>query len=62
MCEIPEREAIARQADQAAQRSAASGRCEANPYAPNTEQARVWAAAFERFLLLHSNPEGEGSA
>jgi hypothetical protein len=62
MSEIISREAIAKMADQAAQLYARTGRMEACPYAPGTDEAKVWAAAFERFLILHSNPEGEASA
>jgi hypothetical protein len=60
--EILSREAIAKQADAAAMRSVASSKCEPNPYAAGTVAAREWAVAFERYLLLHSNPEGEGGA
>ncbi len=61
--EIISREAIARQADAAAQRSVAVGAIEANPHAPNTAASRIWAAAFNRYLLLHSSVEdAEGGA
>jgi hypothetical protein len=62
MSEIVSREAIAKQADQAAQRSVANDRCEPNPYAAGPVAAREWDVAFQRYLLLHSNPEGEASA
>lgn len=56
-------EAIAREADAAAMRSAASGRCEPNPHAAGTVAARVWDAAFQRYLVLHSAPaDCEGGA
>jgi hypothetical protein len=60
--EILSREEIARQADQAAQRSVAKDRCEPNPHTPNTEAWLIWHNAFSRYLLLHSCPEGEGGA
>lgn len=60
--EIISRDAIAREAEAAAIRSVASGRCEPNKYAAGTVAARVWDAAFQRFLLLHSCPSAEGSA
>ena len=61
--EILSREVIARQADKAAQRSAATGRVEANPHAAGTEAAAVWDAAFRRYLHLHESADGtEGGA
>lgn len=64
--QIIDREEIVRQADAAAMRCAASGRIEANdaqPYAPDSEEGRIYAAAFQRYLLKHSSVEDcEGSA
>jgi hypothetical protein len=60
--EILSREEIARQADQAAQRSVAKDRCEPNPFTPNTDAWRQWKVDFERYLVLHSAPESESSA
>lgn len=63
---IVSRETIARMADGSARHWCANPTepKPANPFdsvvAP--DHARAWQAAFERFLLLHSAPEAEGSA
>jgi hypothetical protein len=62
MSEVLSREAIAKMADQIAQRVTRTGRMEPNPFAPQTDAWKQFKADFERYLLLHSNPEGEGSA
>lgn len=62
---ILSREEIARRADEAARAFAAAGQGAdkpANPYPINSDAAVAWKAAFERYLLLHSAPEGEASA
>ncbi len=61
MDEVMSRQEIARQADAAAMRSVATGRCEPCPYAAGTEAAKQWKCSFERSLLAHSNPDAEGS-
>jgi hypothetical protein len=57
------REAIAVQADEAAQRTTAGGLMQANPYEAGTDDAKCWHAAYCRYLLKYSAPaEVEGGA
>jgi hypothetical protein len=63
MDQILSRESIAQDADLAAQRCVAHGMEQPNPHVEGTEAARIWTAAYERYLLLHSAPEDvEGGA
>lgn len=59
---ILSREAIATDADLAAQRAAASRVEQPNPHPTGSDAAALWHAAYCRYLLLHSAPEGEASA
>jgi hypothetical protein len=59
---VVSREAIAKHADRAAKDFAQSGAKPMNPFPSETEAAAAWRACYERFLLLHSAPEAEGSA
>lgn len=62
MDQVQSRQSIAEDANLAAQRAVAHGVEQANPHPQDTEAHGVWRAAYLRFLLLHSAPEGEGSA
>jgi hypothetical protein len=55
-------EQIAKQASDAAKRTVTTGELEANEYPQDTDEARIWKAAYERYLLLHGSPNAEGSA
>ena len=54
------RQAIAADADAAAQRAVQFGAPQQNPHESGTEAHACWKAAYERYLLLHST--GETSA
>lgn len=56
------REAIAADADLAAQRAAASGVEQPNPHPLGSDAAAAWHTCYCRYLLLHSAPTAEGSA
>jgi hypothetical protein len=57
------RAAIAEDANLAAQRAVAHGVEQANPHPQDSEAHAIWRAAYLRFMLLHSAPEGcEGVA
>lgn len=54
---------IAEHAEMAAARTAESGVIEANPHPLGSVEHSRWKAAYCRFLLLHTAPEGvEGGA
>lgn len=59
---IISRQAIAEDADRAAQRCVMTGMAQLNPHLYGTEAAACWKCSYERFLLLHSAPEAEASA
>jgi hypothetical protein len=60
---ILSRQAIAEDADRAAQRYVLTGVEQDCPYVSGTEAHREWRAAYQRYLLLHSSLEGaEGGA
>lgn len=59
---ILSREAIASDADLAAQRAAATKVDQPNPHPADSDAAAVWHAAYCRYLLKHSAPDGEASA
>lgn len=61
---IVSRERIARTADAAAARTAASGCIEHNPFPADTAAHRCWKADYERYLLVHSSvtEDEEGGA
>ncbi len=56
MSEILSRDQIAKMADQAAQNYTRTGRMPANPFAPGTDAAKAFGAAFERYYLLYTAP------
>jgi hypothetical protein len=59
---ILSRQAIAEDADRAAQRCVQSGAEQPNPHPEGTEAAACWRNAYLRYLLLHSTPHAEASA
>lgn len=60
---IVTRQEIARNADRAACAFSAGAQwASTNPYPVGSDAAAAWKASFERYLLLHSVPEGEASA
>lgn len=59
---VVSREAIAKDADLAAQRAATSGVDQPNPHPIGSDAAAAWNSAYCRYLLWHSNPQAEGSA
>lgn len=53
---VTSRQAIAEDADRAAQRCVQTGIAQLNPHLYGTEAAAAWKCAYERFLVLHSAP------
>lgn len=57
------RQAIAEDADRAAQRCVLTGVNQENPHERGTDAQADWQAAYERYLVLHSAPaDVEGGA
>ena len=57
MSEILSRAAIARMADQAAQHFVRTGRMEAPPFAPESDQWKQFFVDFQRYIELHTAPQ-----
>lgn len=60
--QIRSREAIAQDADMAAQRAVFTGLEQPNPHPNGSDAAAAWKASYERSLQWHSAPEAEGGA
>lgn len=56
------RVSIAEHAEIAARRFVETGEPQHNPHEGVLGDAQAWRSAYERYLLLHSVPEGEASA
>lgn len=53
---------IAQLANEAARLAALTGIQQQCPYPPGSDAAHAWRAAYLRYLLFHSVPDGEASA